>query len=161
MTQLSYPKPARWYFLVTALTPFAAVVGAALITRMNAITAIVAFIATLGAMAAAGTFVMSWHRPEGRSRWWSTFVLWINRPKPNPLQHWYVPVVAGAAGGAVSEVARTIVVFAIIGVRLSWDALVTAAAIGILEGLLIALVFGAGFGLVGFVRPRFERLPPN
>jgi hypothetical protein len=161
ITQSSHPRPARSYFLLTGLMPFAAVLVAAIMTGMSAITAFASFIATLGAMAAAGTFVMSWERPSGRSQWRSRFVLWLHEPRPNRLQHWYVPVVAGATAGGLSEAARAVIVFSTIGTRLSSNELLTALVVGILEGLMIALSFGAGLGIAGFVRPKFQGVPPT
>ena len=156
MNESPYPRPTRSYFLVTGLLPLVAVAVAAVLVGMSAITTISAFLATLGAMAAAGTFVMSWEPTSGRSRLQSRFVLWIHEKTPNRFQHWYVPVVAAAVGGGLAEVARSFVMFTKAGTRLSADAAAMAASVGILEGVLVALAFGAGFGLAGFVRPRFS-----
>ena len=84
-------------------------------------------------------------------------MLWIHEPKPNRLQHWYVPVFAAAGGGLLSEAARTFITFAKVGARLSWQSVGEASGIGILEGVFVALVFGAGYGLAGLVRPRFAK----
>ena len=157
MMQSHYPIPPRWLFPITGLMPLAVVAAVAFATRMSALIAIVAFVAMMVAMASAGVFVMSWHPPAAGSRWRSTFVLFIDKLEPNPLQRWCVPVIASAVAGALGEVARTVVVFSSLGAPLSGDPLLTSAAVGVVEGLLIALAYGAGFGLVGFIRVPLER----
>jgi hypothetical protein len=157
MSELLYPRPPRLYFLATSLMPFASVTVAAALTGMSAITTVCALIGTLGAMAAAGTFVMSWVPAPGQSRWRSKFVLWINEPKPNRLQRWYAPLFAAAVAGVLSEIGRSVVAFASVGARLSGNDIAAASGIGLVEGVLVALAFGAGFGLAGFIRPSFAK----
>lgn len=151
------PRPAPWVPLVGIVTPLASVAVAAVVTGMSAVTAVAALISLLIAMAAAGTFVVSWEPTPSRSVMQSRLVLWLDKQHPNRLQHLYMPVIAAAAGGALSEIVQLLVPFARLGLTFSRHALLGAIAIGVVEGVFVVLVLTAGFGFVSLIPVAWKR----
>jgi hypothetical protein len=150
--------PSHRGLQLRSLAPLACAAVVAFITGVNAITAIAALLGALIPMIASGTFLVALDIRPDRSALRATFDFMWNKPTPNRLQRWYVPLVGAAFGGAGAELCRTVIVFVRAHAPFSSYLLATAAGLGVLEGVLLALALALGFGIGAVtLAPRYRR----
>jgi hypothetical protein len=129
------------------------------VTGISSVTAIAVVLGTLVPMIAAGTFLISLQIRPDRSPLQATFDFMWDKSSPNRLQRWYVPLIGAAIAGMGAELLRLLVSFARVGARPPFDLVATAAAVGVFEGVFLALALALGFGVGSVILT--PRSPPS
>jgi hypothetical protein len=150
--------PSRRELQLRSLAPLACAALATILTGMSVVTAFAAVLGAFIPMIAAGTFLVALEIRPDRSPLRAQFDLLWDKPTPNRLQHWYIPLIGAAIAGLAAELLRAVIAFATTGAPLSLDVTAAAAGLGALEGVFLALALALGFGLgAAILTPRHSR----
>jgi hypothetical protein len=152
---LILPSLRRLY--VVALSPLLGAVAATLLVRINVGTTVAALAGAVAAMVRAKTFIISLHTSEDRLPIQGTFGMMYDRLPPPPLQHWYVPLIAGVVLAATAELLRTAFVLWKAHIPLTIQSLVWPAVRGVLDGAFVILVAVASWAVVSSLLLRIRR----
>ncbi len=141
-----------------SLAPLACATLATILTGVSIVTAFAALLGAFIPMIAAGTFLIALHIRPDRSPLRAEFDLFWDKPTPNRLQRWYIPIIGAAVAGLAAELLRTVIAFARTGAPLSLDVVAAAAALGAVEGAFLTLALALGFGIGAVIlTPRHSR----
>ena len=146
-TRFPFALPSKRVVLLTGLSPLLGPLVVSVAVGIGFLTALAAVAGALIPMIVARTFVFGLQIRPDCSPLRADFDVSLHSRAPRRYKRWYMPLVGATTAGAACEALRG-----------SADLLLAGAAIGALEGLLVALSLPLSWGLVAAIqRRRFGR----
>jgi len=146
-THFPFALPSKRAVLLTGLSPLLGPLVVSVAVVIGFLTTLAAVAGALIPMIVARTFVFGLQIRPDRSPLRADFDVFLDSKAPRWYKRWYMPLVGATTAGAACEALRS-----------SADLLLAGAAIGALEGLLVALSLPLSWGLVAAIqRRRFGR----